>query len=110
MQGIRQTSYRLVMLLQLVKAEDSRLLGNAGDMKKHYRALRDLNRNIVIEHEKRVTKHGEVSSSLKQTNSVIQAAARLRLGRHKEQLVARCRKAVQEQDVDAFVHSIREGG
>ena len=98
------------MMLQLVKAEDSRLLGNAGDMKRNYRALRDLNRNIVTEHEKRVTKHGEVAKHLKLTNSVIQAAARLRLGKHKEQLVARCRKAVQDQDVDAFVQSIREGG
>jgi Bardet-Biedl syndrome 2 protein len=101
---------RACCFVQLVRAEDSRLLNNAADMKGHYRALRDLNRNLVVEHEKRVTKHGEVSKQLKLTNSIIQAAARLRLGRCKEQLVSRCRKAVQEQDVEAFVQSIREGG
>jgi Bardet-Biedl syndrome 2 protein len=96
--------------VQLVKAEDSRLLNNAAEMKSHYRALRDVNRNIVVEHEKRITKHREVAKHLKLINSIIQAAARLRLGKHKEQLVARCRRAVLEQDIETFVQSIREGG
>jgi Bardet-Biedl syndrome 2 protein len=79
-------------------------------MKMHYRALRDLNGALEEEHHKRLTKHEEVSRALKSTNAIIQAAARLRLGRHKELLISRCRKAVQAQDVDALVLAIREGG
>eukprot|EP00892_Ulva_mutabilis_P010274 jgi/Ulvmu1/7619/UM038_0044.1 len=94
----------------LVKAEDARLLRNSGGLKRHFRALWDLNQGLVDEHRKRVTKHAEVAGQLRAINALIQSAARLRFGRAQEALVAQCRLAVQSQDAEALIQAIREGG
>lgn len=96
-------------VLQLVKAEDARLLRNSAGMKRHFRALWDLNQGLIDEHRKRVTKHAEVAGQLRAINTLIQSAARLRVGRAQEALVAQCRHAVQAQDAEALIQAIREG-
>jgi len=79
-------------------------------MKRHFRALWDLNQGLMDEHRKRVTKHVEVAGQLRAINTLIQTAARLRLGQAKEALIVQCRKAVQSQDPEALIQAIREGG
>ncbi|KAL0033983.1 hypothetical protein WJX79_001201 [Trebouxia sp. C0005] len=49
----------------VVKAEDARLLGEFGVMKKMYNQLQHLNRQLVMEHTKRATNHKELLDSLK---------------------------------------------
>lgn len=96
--------------MQVVKAEDARLLSNARGMKRHFRALWDVNQGLMDEHRKRVTKHAEVAGQLRAINELIQTAAQLRLGRAKEALIVQCRKAVQAQDAEALIQAMREGG
>lgn len=97
------------VLLQVVKAEDCRLLSNVRTMKEHYRALRDLNRDLVTDHDRRATKHSELHTHLKTLNRVIYAAARLRGGAPRDACLAAARAAVKSQDCDALLRALREG-
>lgn len=78
-------------------------------MRRQYRALRDLNRDLLVGHGHRVAKHAELAGHLKCIGSAIHAAAQLRLGRAREQVVTGCRAAVQKGDVAAFQRVLREG-
>jgi Bardet-Biedl syndrome 2 protein len=93
----------------VVKAEDCRLQGNLAAMRKQYRALRNLNRDLLVGHAHRMAKDVELADHLKCIGRTIHAAGRLRLGRAREQLVAGCRSAVQKGDVAAFQRVLREG-
>ena len=56
----------------LIKAEDARILGDMKSMRKYYRQLYDLNKDLVTEHDKRATNHGELLKNLKEVNMMIQ--------------------------------------
>lgn len=94
---------------QVVKAEDARLLSNMGMMRRKYRALRDLNGDMVNEHEKRAMKQAKLLASLKEVNRFVQLAARLRHGEPKTSFIAACRKAIQQNNIDGFLKLFRDG-
>jgi Ciliary BBSome complex subunit 2, C-terminal len=96
-------------LTQVVRAEDARLVGDYTSMKQHYRALRDLNRDLCQQHDRRLEKHAQLASSLKAINGVIQSAIRLRLGAQTQALSNACRAAVQQQDSQAFIRALNHG-
>ncbi|KAK9814709.1 hypothetical protein WJX72_010246 [[Myrmecia] bisecta] len=98
-----------VIKSMLVKAEDARILGNMPSMKKLYGRLMDLNRELVMEHEKRATNHHDLLEALRLVNTMIQRAARLRVGEPKARVVAACRQAVKANNVQALLKIIREG-
>ncbi len=62
-----------------------------------------------MEHTKRATNHNELLEALKLVNSMIQHAARLRLGAPKAQVVTACRGAIKANNTNALVKIIREG-
>ncbi|KAM9753663.1 BBSome complex member BBS2-like [Menidia menidia] len=62
----------------LVQAEDARLMGDTTTMKKRYRELYDLNRDLVNEYKIRSNNHDALLAGLKAVNQDIQRAGRLR--------------------------------
>jgi Bardet-Biedl syndrome 2 protein len=95
--------------VQVVKAEDNRLLGNMKAVKSHYRALRDVNRDLHADHGRRIDKHSELTAHLRTLNRVIFSSGRLRLGPPRDACVAACRAAVQAQDAKRLLRALREG-
>ena len=66
-------------------------------------------RQLVMEHTKRATNHNDLLEALKLVNTMIQHAARLRLGAPKAQVVAACRAAIKANNTSALLKIIREG-
>lgn len=93
----------------VVRAEDCRILGDMTNMRKQYRQLMDLNRDLITEHGKRATNHSELLDALKEVNQMIQRAARLRVGSAKAHVVAACRQAVKDNNLQALFQIIQDG-
>lgn len=66
-------------------------------------------RQLVMEHTKRATNHKELLDSLKLVNTMIQHAARLRLGAAKARVVTACRAAIKANNTITLLKIIREG-
>ncbi|KAJ3286405.1 Bardet-Biedl syndrome 2 protein [Borealophlyctis nickersoniae] len=62
----------------VVRAEDSRLIGDWLAMKESYSIVYDMNRDLMAEHVKRTVNHTRLVESLKSVNAIIQKAANLR--------------------------------
>ena len=95
--------------MQVVRAEDARLLSDVSNVKKSYRALRDVNRDLLSDHSRRAAKAGELAEHLKTLNRAIHAAAKLRVGSAQEACLAAARAAVQAEDAARLVRALREG-
>lgn len=93
----------------LIKAEDARILGDMKAMRKYYRQLYDLNRDLVAEHDKRATNHAELLRNLKEVNQMIQRAARLRAGVPKSKVVASSREAIKQNNMNLLLKIIQDG-
>ena len=93
----------------VVKAEDARMMGNMPHMRKMYSAMRDANRDLVLEHTKRATNHAELLAALKEVNQMIQRAARLRAGSAKARVVSACRAAIKNNSPQAINKIIADG-
>jgi len=93
----------------VIRAEDARILGDMTLMTQIYSRLFDLNRELIGEYNKRANNHAQLLRSLKDVNSMIQKAARLRVGDCKTQVVNACRKAIKANNVQALFKIIRIG-
>lgn len=62
----------------VIRLEDSRILENIDDMRKRLMQLKNINGDLIREHEIRVNSHRELAASLKELNIGVQRAARLR--------------------------------
>ncbi|KXZ53986.1 hypothetical protein GPECTOR_5g1 [Gonium pectorale] len=93
----------------IIKAEDARILADMKAMRKYYRQLADLNRDLIVEHDKRATNHVALLESLREVNQMIQRAARLRVGASKAKVVTACRAAIKNNNMAALFRIIREG-
>ncbi|XP_077451373.1 BBSome complex member BBS2 [Stigmatopora argus] len=93
----------------LVQAEDARLMGDMTSMKKHYRQLYDLNRDLVSEYKIRSNNHNALLGCLKSVNQAIQRTGRLRVGRPKNQVISACRDAIKSNNVSALLRVMRAG-
>jgi hypothetical protein len=58
---------------------------------------------------KRATNHTQLLEALKEVNQMIQKAARLRAGKHKAEVVAACRAAIQANNIAALFKIIQSG-
>ncbi|KAL3143199.1 Bardet-Biedl syndrome 2 protein [Trebouxia sp. C0009 RCD-2024] len=99
----------MAIKILVVKAEDARLLGEFGVMKKMYTQLQHLNRELVMEHEKRTTNREELLEALKLVNNMIQHAAKLRVGAAKARVVTACRGAIKANNTNALLKIIQDG-
>ncbi|KAM9753890.1 BBSome complex member BBS2 isoform 1-T2 [Menidia menidia] len=93
----------------LVQAEDARLMGDTTTMKKRYRELYDLNRDLVNEYKIRSNNHDALLARLKAVNQAIQRAGRLRVGKPKNQVISACRDAIKSNNVNALFRVMRAG-
>ena len=64
----------------VIRAEDARILSEMGLMRQHYNKLHELNSQLIGEYIKRANNHTELLTALREVNSMIQKAARLRMG------------------------------
>ena len=78
-------------------------------MKRHYRQLHDLNKDLIAEHDKRATNHGELLEALKEVNQMIQRASKLRVGAAKTKVVNACRAAIKANNTQALFAIIQTG-
>lgn len=93
----------------VIKAEDARILNDIRAMKRTYASLFDVNRELLGEYMKRSNNHMELLAALKEVNSMIQKAGKLRVGQAKSNLIAACRNAIKVNNVQALFSIIRHG-
>uniref|UniRef100_A0A8C9TK54 Bardet-Biedl syndrome 2 protein homolog n=1 Tax=Scleropages formosus TaxID=113540 RepID=A0A8C9TK54_SCLFO len=93
----------------LVQAEDARLMGDMRTMKKRYMELYDLNRDLINEYKIRCNNHNALIACLKSVNQAIQRAGQLRVGKPKSQVIAACRNAIKNNNVNALFKIMRAG-
>uniref|UniRef100_A0A8C0GV48 Bardet-Biedl syndrome 2 protein homolog n=1 Tax=Chelonoidis abingdonii TaxID=106734 RepID=A0A8C0GV48_CHEAB len=93
----------------LVRAEDSRLMGDMRNMKKRYMELYDLNRDLLNEYKIRCTNHTELLNNLKSVNQAIQRAGQLRVGKPKMQVITACRDAIRNNNLNMLFRIMRVG-
>ncbi|XP_043981718.1 Bardet-Biedl syndrome 2 protein homolog [Gambusia affinis] len=93
----------------LVQAEDARLMADMKTMKKRYRELFDLNRDLINEYTIRSNNHNALLARLKSVNQAIQRAGRLRVGKPKNQVIAACRDAIKSNNINALFRVMRAG-
>lgn len=93
----------------VVRAEDARLMGDMGNMKKGYTELYNMNRDLINGYKIRCSNHQELLASLKQVNLIIQKAGRMRVGKYKTQVVNACRAAIKNNNVNSLFKIIKTG-
>lgn len=93
----------------LVQAEDARLMGDWRNMKKRYIDLYDLNRDLINEYKIRSNNHNALLARLKSVNQAIQRAGRLRVGKPKTQVIAACRDAIKNNNINALFKIMKAG-
>lgn len=118
----------------VIRLEDARILENIDDMRKRLMQLKNINGDLIREHEIRLNSHRELAASLKELNIGVQRAARLRgnvfivepllffieysislqslifaVGKAASNAVARCRAAIQDENPKALALAIRHG-
>lgn len=62
----------------VIRLEDARILENVDDMRKRLTQLKNINGDLIREHEIRLNSYRELAASLKELNIGVQRAARLR--------------------------------
>uniref|UniRef100_A0A8C9TET2 Bardet-Biedl syndrome 2 protein homolog n=1 Tax=Scleropages formosus TaxID=113540 RepID=A0A8C9TET2_SCLFO len=78
-------------------------------MKKRYMELYDLNRDLINEYKIRCNNHNALIACLKSVNQAIQRAGQLRVGKPKSQVIAACRNAIKNNNVNALFKIMRAG-
>ncbi|CAN7996236.1 unnamed protein product [Ixodes hexagonus] len=93
----------------ILRAEDSRLMGDYKSMRNWYQELQALNRELMSSYKIRCHSHEELMACLRQLNQGIQRAARLRLGSSKSQVVACARAAIKAADSGRLLRALCTG-
>ncbi|CAN8010789.1 unnamed protein product [Ixodes pacificus] len=93
----------------VLRAEDSRLMGDFKSMRNWYQELQALNRELISGYKIRCHSHEELMACLRQLNQGIQRGARLRVGRFKSRVVLCARAAVKAADAGGLVRAISTG-
>ncbi|XP_076343637.1 BBSome complex member BBS2-like isoform X2 [Tachypleus tridentatus] len=93
----------------VIRAEDSRLMGDFKSMRKWYQELYAFNRDLINGYKIRSNNHEELLLCLKQVNQTIQKAGRLRVGRPKTQVINACRSAIKNNNTSSLIRIIRTG-
>ena len=90
----------------IVRAEDSRLMGDMDYMRRAYTELYGLNNQLIGGYNTRASNHVSLLAALKEVNLVIQRASNLRVGSAKSRVVNSCRAAVKANNMEALVNII----
>lgn len=101
-------STQLVKAL-VIKAEDARILSDMRLMKRMYGSLYEVNRELIGEYMKRSNNHNELLAALKEMNTMIQRAGKLRIGAAKTALITECRNAIKESNTHMLFKIMQVG-
>ncbi|XP_017893284.1 Bardet-Biedl syndrome 2 protein homolog [Ceratina calcarata] len=93
----------------IIRFEDARILENIDEMRRRLVQLKNVNVDLIREHEIRMKSYRELTANLKELNLGVQRAARLRVGKSAANTVARCRAAIQDENPKALALAIRNG-
>lgn len=118
----------------IIRLEDARILENIDEMRKRLVQLKNVNADLIREHEIRMKSYRELTANLKELNLGVQRAARLRgdvfyltftyfpfaqnkvllkfvllVGKSASNTIARCRAAIQDENPKALTLAIRHG-
>jgi Bardet-Biedl syndrome 2 protein len=93
----------------IIRAEDSRLMFDMENMRKAYTELSSMNNQMIMSYNIRQTNHENLLNALKDVNQMIQKASNLRLGKPKSRVVADCRSAVKQNDLQSLFRIIKHG-
>ncbi|XP_054272128.1 Bardet-Biedl syndrome 2 protein homolog [Macrosteles quadrilineatus] len=93
----------------IVQAEDLRLLQQMKDMRDCYNDLQQINEELVHTYAVRVANHELLLETLRSINVIIQQAARLRVGKHKNDVITHCRSAMSNNNISALIKVIKTG-
>ncbi|KAM3131726.1 hypothetical protein pb186bvf_016122 [Paramecium bursaria] len=93
----------------IVKAEDSRLINDIGNMKKLYSNIMVQNKAIQSELIKKNQNTDILITNLKSVNSMISKGSELRVGQSKTQITNLCRNAIKKKNFVSLIDIIQEG-
>jgi Bardet-Biedl syndrome 2 protein len=93
----------------IIRAEDSRLMLDMESMRRAYTELSSMNSQMIGSYNLRSVNHENLLVSLKEVNQMIQKAANLRLGKPKSRVIADCRAAVKQNDLQSLFRIIKHG-
>ncbi|XP_054004595.1 Bardet-Biedl syndrome 2 protein homolog [Hylaeus anthracinus] len=93
----------------IIRLEDARILENVDEMRKRLVQLKNVNVDLIKEHEIKMKSYRDLTANLKELNLGVQRAARLRVGNSASNTVAHCRAAIQDQNPKALILAIRHG-
>ncbi|XP_043588448.1 Bardet-Biedl syndrome 2 protein homolog isoform X1 [Bombus pyrosoma] len=93
----------------VIRLEDARILENIDEMRRRLVQLKNVNVDLIREHEIRMKSYRELTANLKELNLGVQRAARLRVGKSASNTIARCRAAIQDENPKALTLAIRHG-
>ncbi|XP_031838360.1 BBSome complex member BBS2 [Nomia melanderi] len=91
----------------IIRLEDARILENVEEMRKRLVQLKNVNVDLIKEHEIRMKSYRDLAANLKELNLGVQRAARLRVGKNASNTVAHCRSAIQDNNPKALLLAIR---
>ncbi|VDN53969.1 unnamed protein product [Dracunculus medinensis] len=89
----------------IVRAEDARIIGQKGMMKRYYIRLNMLEEEVISGHRIRCNNYNELLKTLRDLNKFIEKAARLRAGAPASRVVAALRNAIAHENFD-MMHKI----
>ncbi|ESO03961.1 hypothetical protein HELRODRAFT_99764 [Helobdella robusta] len=92
-----------IILTLVLKAEDSRALHDTRSMKENYKALMNMNREMVGTFQRKKNNQHEIRNIMKNINVLIQKFSKLRCGRHKMEVVGGCREALKNNNLPLFI-------
>jgi Bardet-Biedl syndrome 2 protein len=93
----------------IIRAEDSRIMLDMETMRRAYTELSTMNSQMIGSYNLRSANHENLLVSLKEVNQMIQKAANLRLGKPKSRVIADCRTAVKQNDLQSLFRIIKHG-
>ncbi|XP_066591973.1 Bardet-Biedl syndrome 2 protein homolog [Prorops nasuta] len=93
----------------VIRLEDARILEDMADMRRRVCQLKNINGDLIREHEIGMKSYKELAKTLKELNIAVQRVARLRVGKAATNAVTRCRNAIQDENVKALVLAMRHG-
>ena len=93
----------------IIRAEDSRLMMDMDTMRRAYTELSGMNNQLVQSYNTRSQNHDTLLNALKEVNQMIQKASNLRLGKAKSRVVADCRAAVKNNQMQSLLRILKQG-
>ena len=93
----------------VIRAEDSRLMGDMESMRRAYTELSSLNSQLITGYNVRQQNQQNLLAALKEVNQMIQKASNLRVGKAKSRVIADCRTAVKQNSMSSLFKIIRNG-